>query len=248
MHDKNDRNRKKITCYPPKVDNDQYAGISYDTENRYIVTTVLRNYHQWIVQIYERKGMRLRAETSCPTEPKIQNSWYRWVTCLGRGYALISTGDKRQSVIWLLNLHNHKWSVLLVKQNATFRKASFHQSSRKWPENRQREGLVYVPDMKNKTIVTFLLDTHAWTISKIDEIKTTEFARELPITVNAKGGKLVVGYWNTGNVIFADLIKSTSITLTSVGPREIFSICFLDTLSILVLCKQREVVEMYKVG
>lgn len=227
--------------YPPIEENDQFAGIAYDSDNRYIVTTVLRDFQHWYVQIYERRGMRLRSEVPCPQEPRIHNSWYRWIINLPRGHAIISTGDQNNSVLWLLNLHSHRWSTLHTRENATFRKAAFHQPT----TTSKQEGLLYVPDMRNKSIVTFLLNTKTWELSKANEIKTSEFLRELPISVNAKGGKLVVGYWNTGNVIYADLSKSTSLTLTSVGPKELFSFCFVDLDSILILCKQREVVEAY---
>lgn len=227
--------------YPTIEENDQFAGIAYDSDNRYIITTVLRDYTQWIVQIYERRGMRLRAEIPCPTEPRIHNSWYRWIISLPRGHALISTGDQHTSVLWLLNLHSKRWTTLHTRENATFRKVAFHQPT----IASKQEGLLYVPDMRNKTIVTFLLNTKTWELSKENEIKTAEFLLELPICVNAKGGKLIVGYWNTGNIIYADLSKSSSITLTSVGPKQLFSFCFVDMDSILILCKQRELIEAY---
>jgi len=124
------------------------------------------------------------------------------------------------------------------------RKASYHQP-RPSSTRINQQGLVYVPDMRGKSVATMLLDTRAWTLGRQSDIKTGEFLRELPISVNAQGGKLAVGYWRTGNLVYADLAKCTSMTLTCVGPEELFNACFLDTSTLFVICKQKEVVEMY---
>uniref|UniRef100_A0A5S6R5J1 RING-type domain-containing protein n=1 Tax=Trichuris muris TaxID=70415 RepID=A0A5S6R5J1_TRIMR len=225
---------------PLQQANDQCAGIAYDPLNRFILTTVLRNFTDWFVQVYDGRHMRLQTEIACPKEPLIANGWYRWVTALPKSRVLVSSGDSQNAALWLLHIHSRRWILLNSQHGATYRKAAFHQ-----PIKRRKEGLLYVPDLHNRLVVTFVINLENWTLIKSAEIRTGELTRELAMCVEVHEGRLVVGNWRTGNVIVADLVKCSSEMLTSLGPRQLSSLCFVGRDQLLILCKQKEVIEMY---
>ncbi|CDW56770.1 hypothetical protein TTRE_0000505201 [Trichuris trichiura] len=225
---------------PLQQSNDQCASIAYDPLNRFVLTTVLRNFTDWIVQVYDGRHMRLQTEIPCPKEPLIANGWYRWVTALPKSRVLISTGDSQHAALWLLHIHSRRWTVLNSQRGATYRKAAFHQ-----PIKRRKEGLLYVPDLHNRLVVTFVINLENWSLIKSAEIRTTELTRELAMCVEVHEGRLVVGNWRTGNVIVADLVKCSSEMMTSLGPRQLSSLCFIGRDQLLILCKQKEVIEVY---
>uniref|UniRef100_A0A5S6R6C7 Uncharacterized protein n=1 Tax=Trichuris muris TaxID=70415 RepID=A0A5S6R6C7_TRIMR len=232
------------SCYehpqPLQQANDQCASIAYDPLSRFILTTVLRNFTDWFVQVYDGRHMRLQTEIACPKEPLIANGWYRWVTALPKSRVLVSSGDSQNAALWLLHIHSRRWILLNSQHGATYRKAAFHQ-----PIKRRKEGLLYVPDLHNRLVVTFVINLENCTLIKSAEIRTGELTRELAMCVEVHEGRLVVGNWRTGNVIVADLVKCSSEMLTSLGPRQLSSLCFVGRDQLLILCKQKEVIEMY---
>ncbi|KFD49361.1 hypothetical protein M513_09724 [Trichuris suis] len=225
---------------PLQQANDQCASIAYDPLNRFVLTTVLRNFTDWIVQVYDGRHMRLQTEIPCPKEPNIANGWYRWVTALPKSRVLVSSGDSQHAALWLLHIHSRRWTLLNSQRGATYRKAAFHQ-----PIKRRKEGLLYVPDLHNRLVVTFVINLENWSLIKSAEIRTTELTRELAMCVEVHEGRLVVGNWRTGNVIVADLVKCSSEMMTSLGPRQLSNLCFIGRDQLLILCKQKEVIEVY---
>ncbi|OUC48576.1 zinc finger, C3HC4 type [Trichinella nativa] len=232
----------ELYLYQPLIQaNDQCAGVAYDSVNRFVLTTVLRNFTDWIVQIYDSRHLKLQAEIACPKEPKIANGWYRWITALTKSFVLVSAGDNKTAALWLLHLHRKRWTLLHTQHGATYRKAAFHRPAKV----DRSEALLYVPDVHNRLVVTFVLNLDTLTIRKTTEIRTSELTRELAICVAALEGRLVVGNWRTGNVIVADLVKCSSELLTSLGPQQLASLCFVDRNQLLMLCKQKEVIELF---
>lgn len=233
-----------VNHYPVTIEDDQLASVAYDPENRFLLTTVLRNFQEWYIQVYEISTMRLRDEIPCPSEQgeRVANSWYRWLTPVSGSRVIVSTGDRNRSVLWMVNLHSRRWTTLHTRTNSAFRKAAFHQPKSK----NYKEGLLYVPDMHNKSVVTFIMNRATCELTGASEIRTEEFNRELPNCVLASGGTLLVGNWNTGNLIVADLAKCKSQILTCVGPKELFNLYYVqDEGKLLVLCKQKELIEVY---
>ncbi|KRX95565.1 hypothetical protein T4E_2056 [Trichinella pseudospiralis] len=189
----------ELYLYQPLIQaNDQCAGVAYDSVNRFVLTTVLRNFTDWIVQIYDSRHLKLQAEIAC--------------------------------LLYTSRCHG-----------ATYRKAAFHRPAKV----DRSEALLYVPDVHNRLVVTFVLNLDTLTIRKTTEIRTSELTRELAICVAALEGRLVVGNWRTGNVIVADLVKCSSELLTSLGPQQLASLCFVDRNQLLMLCKQKEVIELF---
>ncbi len=225
---------------PPSSGDDQFVCVAYEAKHRLYLVSVLRHFCDWYIQMYDQR-LQLRQEIPCPKDPKVSNSWYRWLTPLKNGRVLMCCGDEKVSSIWLLDLNANRWRQLIVKPDAAFRRAAFN------PSRSGSGGLIYVPDMQRSSIMTYELDTETWELTNEREIDTAEFREELPGCVEISRGGLIVGNLRSGNIIVADLNKCSSQLLTSVGPDELFSFhAVKDKLA--VLCKKKEVIEVYQLN